>query len=145
MTYIVPDRISKNFTLEEFTIASSKEIPDLEPLFVYLLPWLQEVRTLFGNPVTITSFYRDEEYNRMIGGSSKSAHVKAMAVDFTIREIDNYEGDQLEIYEFLAEIHPDIRICLYKGTRERKWFIHMDCGRIYEPQTYPAWREIKSF
>jgi hypothetical protein len=45
--------------------------------------WLDRVRELSGVPMTITSSYRDPEYNRSVGGAKDSAHtdVPCNAVD----------------------------------------------------------------
>jgi len=48
---------------------------------------LQHVRTSFGEPLILTSAYRDPEYNSVIGGSDKSYHVEGSAYDIACREL----------------------------------------------------------
>ena len=46
---------------------------------------LEEVRSLFGKPIKITSFYRCPELNKKVGGSKTSAHMNGLACDFTVK------------------------------------------------------------
>lgn len=70
---------------------------------------LEQVRTLVGAPITVSSGYRSPALNRAVGGAASSAHVQGLAADIStnklapralallIRESD-IEFDQL-IYE----------------------------------------------
>ena len=49
-----------------------------------LLEILEAIRTLyFGEPIYITSFYRNPEHNKNAGGVAKSYHLLGAAVDVT--------------------------------------------------------------
>ncbi len=44
--------------------------------------------TIFqNNPITITSAWRSEKYNKQIGGEDNSFHCKGMAIDFQVKNI----------------------------------------------------------
>jgi len=45
---------------------------------------MEEVRGIFGKPIRISSGYRCQELNRMVGGSMSSQHTKGQACDFTV-------------------------------------------------------------
>lgn len=45
---------------------------------------LDRVREHFGKPITINSWLRPLEYNKLIGGAPQSAHIQGLAVDFTV-------------------------------------------------------------
>ena len=99
---------------------------------------LEEVRSLFGHPLVITSGYRCLEVNRAIGSKDNSQHCLGQAADF---HIDGYsideiiqkiidsgiEFDQL-IHEFDSWVHLSISdhprrnvlIIDKKGTRQWK-------------------------
>lgn len=48
---------------------------------------LDELRSQYGSPVTITSAYRDPEYNRVVGGGLRSQHQAFTALDFKVRGV----------------------------------------------------------
>ncbi len=120
-------KLTEHFTLDEFTAsqtAARMGIPNVpagdELANVQRTAEVMErVRTLLGNrPILISSGYRCPEVNRAVGGSSTSAHMSGLAVDFTCpgfgspREICNALSphmadlglDQL-IYEFDSWVH----------------------------------------
>ena len=78
----------------------------------------QPLREWVGGPIRVNSFYRCEELNRAIGGSSRSQHCEGRAIDLddihghaTNAEMfeyikDNLNFDQL-IWEFGDEENPD--------------------------------------
>lgn len=78
----------------------------------------EPLREWVGGPIKITSFYRCEELNRAIGGSSRSQHCQGRAIDLddtfghkTNAEMFEYirknlNFDQL-IWEFGDENNPD--------------------------------------
>ena len=78
----------------------------------------EPLRKYVGGPIRIKSFYRCEELNRAIGGSSRSQHCEGRAIDLddtlghkTNAEMyqyikDNLNFDQL-IWEFGDDTNPD--------------------------------------
>lgn len=92
-------RISPHFTLEEMTFsqtAARRGIDNTPPRHIIAnlrrtCGLLEQIRTLFGKPIYISSGYRSLELNRAIGGSANSAHTHGLAVDFTIRGFTPYE------------------------------------------------------
>tara|TARA_A200000159_G_C7188545_1_gene282764 strand:+ start:16 stop:480 length:465 start_codon:yes stop_codon:yes gene_type:complete len=117
-------RLSKNFTLQEFTksqTAERKGIDNtpaeahLENAKVLFENVVQKVRDNFG-PTIINSGYRGPDLNYAIGGSNRSQHCKGQAVDIECPGTPNYdvakwieencEFDQL-ILEFYKPGIPD--------------------------------------
>jgi len=77
--------ISKYFSREEFACecgcgfaAVDKELLDL----------LNLVRERFGRPITINSGCRCEKHNKKVGGKPESYHLKGMAADIVIGQVD---------------------------------------------------------
>lgn len=83
-------KLSPHFMLREFTrsdtakrlgILNSPNATQTENLKRLALT-LEEVRSLLGHPIIITSGYRSPALNRAVGGSTKSDHSHGLAADF---------------------------------------------------------------
>lgn len=84
-------KLSPNFTLEELTHSETavrrgiknEANPVIRNNLTIVACNMERVRELLGNkPIVISSGYRNIEVNRLIGGSTKSAHMEGWAVDF---------------------------------------------------------------
>lgn len=60
------------------------DINSLDNLLTLIVECLQPVRNKLGKPMVITSGYRNDKVNRLVGGSSTSEHKKGMAADFVV-------------------------------------------------------------
>jgi len=96
-------RLSKNFTLDEFTVSQTAERfgIDMHPPEIIVdnirnlvKACLQPLRDEAG-PIYISSGYRPSELNTRIGGSKTSAHVKGNAVDFSVTNMMPYDVCEL--------------------------------------------------
>lgn len=115
-------RLSKNFTLSEFTksqtatrlaIDNTPTTADIDNLTDLTQNVLQHVRDRFG-PIVITSGFRCHQLNHAIGGSNFSQHIIGAAADFVVPERklidvatwiqDHLQFDQL-ILEFSEWLH----------------------------------------
>ena len=101
---------------------SSKHLTNLKAVATNIF---QPCRDYFGKPLAVTSGYRSEALNDLIGGSKRSQHSKGEALDldaqvyggFTNAELfhyikDNLDFDQL-IWEFGNDQEPDWVHCSY--------------------------------
>ena len=92
-------RISKNFTLEEFTasdtakakgisnIPSTQQVTNLCALVHHVL---QPLRDAMGQEIKIGSGYRCQKLNKAVGGVSNSQHLNGEAADLCI------DGDRIK-------------------------------------------------
>lgn len=74
-------------------------------------PKVQCVRNLLGLPMLVTSWYRPDRYNRIIGGADQSWHVTGGALDFRCPSVSADElrvklKPYLEEYELRMENLP---------------------------------------
>ena len=107
----------KYFTIAELTRTNHSEnnIPDAEEvnnLATLVERVLDPAREEFGEPIKVTSGFRSQEVNRLVGGAKSSQHCKGQAADLTcsdnkklFRILAEMEFDQL-IYEFGDENQP---------------------------------------
>lgn len=79
-------KVTEHFTLEELTTTSQKA--DNTPTEVHKAHlkemcenMLEPLRIFYGKPIHINSGYRSAAVNKLIGGSSTSAHSRGYAVD----------------------------------------------------------------
>jgi len=91
----------------------------------------EPLRKWVGGPIKINSFFRSEELNKAIGGSSKSQHCQGRAIDIddvyghkTNAEMyeyikNNLDFDQL-IWEFGSDDNPDWVHVSYVSTDENR-------------------------
>lgn len=88
-------QLAKNFTLEELTysrtaieqglenIPNPQALHSLKNLVTFLL---QPLRDRYGSTIAITSGYRNEAVNLLVGGVANSQHTKGEAADCYIVE-----------------------------------------------------------
>ena len=132
-------RLSKNFTLQEFTKSQTalrhgidntpgdEHLANAKALFEKVV---QPVRDKFGVTV-INSGYRGPKLNEAVGGSSRSQHCKGEAVDIECPGTPNYDvakyiQDNLDFDQLILEFYtpgiPDsgwVHVS-YKSTGNRK-------------------------
>ena len=112
------DKITKNFTLEEFTRSETaermgiKNVPgNREKLALVNLcaKLLQPLRDIYGKPIHINSGYRCPELNKAVGGEANSQHQFGFAADLSI------DGKARELLELIEENHlPFDQAILYR-------------------------------
>jgi hypothetical protein len=74
---------------------------------------LEDVRKMCGgNPVLITSGYRSKELNKLVGGSTKSAHCEGRAADFVIPKY----GSPHDVVERIVLSDLDYDQVIYEGS-----------------------------
>lgn len=112
------------FTIEELIksdTATEKKIDNTPNALItnnlkYVIERLNPIREEFGKPIYVTSGYRCPRLNKLVGGSTKSAHLQGLAVDITTYNRDEnkrlfnlirskYQFDQLIDEKDLSWIH----------------------------------------
>ena len=86
----------------------------------------EPIRNHLGKPIKISSAYRCQQLNKLIGGASGSQHTKAEAFDLELTDrklfdwiIKNVEFDQA-IYEFGNDAHANWFHISYRKGNNRK-------------------------
>lgn len=78
-------KISRYFTVREVTQHDNRRIPiaesDVAKNILSIAIELDKIRSAWGKPLRITSWYRPAAVNRQIGGASRSQHICGRGVD----------------------------------------------------------------
>lgn len=118
------ESISKNISFREATysptairlgIDNTPNDEQLKRMKLVSERCFEPMRTWYGKPIKINSFFRSEKLNTAIGGSDSSQHCLGEAIDIDVDKdnlklfnwiLQNLEFDQC-IYEFGTSLEPD--------------------------------------
>ena len=75
------DKLRDNFSVYEFACSDDTQVI---PVHTEHLNKLQSLRLRIGKPLKLTSAFRSYDYNKSIGGASKSQHVLGTATDLAL-------------------------------------------------------------
>jgi zinc D-Ala-D-Ala carboxypeptidase len=130
-------QLSEHFTLEELVFsdyATRKGInnnpsPKVIANLNILCETLERVRTLLGNPMTVSSGYRSTELNRALNGAPTSGHISGYAADFTCRKF----GSPIEIVKAIKASGIKYDQLIEEGT-----WVHISIDPRMRQQTLTA-------
>ena len=125
-------KLSENLSLAEVTksataikhgIANEPTQEHLQNLKSVAENVFQPIREHFAMPVGVSSGYRSNALNNLIGGSKRSQHSKGEALDL---DADIYGGiTNRDIFEFIKD-HLDFDQLIYEfGTEEEPAWVHV--------------------
>ena len=111
---------SPHFKLSEFKCHNGKPVPpEYYGNLRKLMSMLEEIRTACGDrPITIVSGYRTPDYNKKVGGASKSQHKYAAAADIKVAGLSPSEvyakcntivGNRGGVGKYTTFTHIDVR------------------------------------
>ena len=133
-------RLSKNFTLDEFTQSQTAERfgIDMHPPEIIVdnirnlvKACLQPLRDEAG-PIYISSGFRALELNTRIGGSKTSAHVQGNAVDFSVTNMTPFD-----VCELIVAMELPIDQVIHEFGR----WTHMGVADILRGEQLTAYRK----
>lgn len=120
--------LSPNFSLAELTVSATAKIHDIpnSPGTVeltnlrYLALKLEKVKEILGNkPVIITSAFRSQELNRVIGGAKNSQHMTGLAADLVCPEYGGPYDVFLKLAQYPVEL--DFDQLIFEHVGKSKW------------------------
>ncbi|MGE8061510.1 D-Ala-D-Ala carboxypeptidase family metallohydrolase [Pseudomonas sp. NPDC089547] len=126
--------ITPHFTLDEMTVSQlaardgfdNTPPPEARANLQLLCGALEQVRALFGMPIIVSSGYRSERVNRLIGGAPKSQHVQGLAADFTVIEISPRDtarkiiDSSIVFDQLILEFDGWVHLSVTRGTPRRQ-------------------------
>lgn len=103
-------QLTPHFTLAELTASTKARAHDLDntpppeivPRLVRTAEMLERIRSTLGVPVIVTSGYRSQAVNRLVGGVATSDHTQGHAADIVAPAY----GTPLQIARALAPLVP---------------------------------------
>ena len=131
-------KLSKNFTYEELChsgVAERKGLKNrpktkeeervvIENLKALCMEVLQPLRDYLEKPVVISSGYRSEEVNRMVGGVKGSQHLRGEAADIHVENTEHL----LKIMHFIMEKTDFDQLIWEKNKAGTQW-VHVSYRR----------------
>lgn len=116
------EQLSPNFNRREFACKGSQCCGGVAPIDPRLIDALQELRTLVGSPIHVTSGFRCFTHNQSVGSAPSSQHCKGLAADIRVDSLDTDD---------LAEFAESIEAFRRGGIGQAETFVHVDVrGRI---------------
>ncbi|PYB72214.1 peptidase M15 [Pseudomonas sp. LB-090624] len=126
--------ITPHFTLDEMTVSQlaardgfdNIPPPDARANLKLLCCALEQVRALFDAPIIVSSGYRSDKVNRLIGGASNSQHVHGLAADFTVIEVSPRETvrriseSSVPFDQLILEFDKWVHLSVARGTPRRQ-------------------------
>lgn len=122
--------LSRHFRLSEFCV-TSQDFDNFKisyPIFLNitkLVNVLEVCRQYIEKPITITSGYRPELLNDLVGGADNSYHLVGSAVDMVFPDTDTYD----KVWDYLSQCYSGYNlyyptIAELLGSRSKR-FIHL--------------------
>jgi len=118
------NNISPHITYAEATRTSAQadNTPNAEQLKAMRLladNVFEPLRAIVGQPIIITSFFRSEKVNKMIGGASTSQHTKGEAIDIKL------PGRNKSLFEIIRNQLPFDQLIWEMGTDQEPAWVHV--------------------
>lgn len=117
----------KYFTMEElcYTRHDVENKPNEEQktaLTILVNKVLDVAREKLQNPIMVTSGFRSEKLNKLVGGASSSQHCKGEAADLDC-------SDNKKLFDILSELEFD-QLIWEKGDDKQPAWVHVSYKRI---------------
>ena len=104
---MIKDKLTEHFTYDEMTATDYREnklTTEAKINLVYLCRKLEAVRAIVGYPLIISSGYRSDKINSLVGGASNSLHRSGRACDIVTSHLSKSDVDFL--FETLEDTSP---------------------------------------
>jgi len=89
----------------------------------YIASTLEEIRAILNVPVKVTSGFRNNTLNKLVGGSPTSGHTKGLCAD--IQPIDMSIEDAFELIQFNKDKCPSLKKCIKEKVGGSEW-LHIE-------------------
>jgi len=84
---------------------------------------LEEIRTLLGTPLKVSSGFRNGLLNKAVGGSPTSGHTKGLCADF--KPVDMSVEEAYDLVLTNKSKCPSLKKCIFESVKGAKW-LHIE-------------------
>ena len=118
------------FTLEEMTrsdvakregIDNTPGLQETEALTALVEDVLDPLREMYGHPIHVTSGYRCDKLNRVVGGAKTSQHLRGEAADITTGK----RGENAKLYGLIEKYFDYDQLIWEHGTDKEPSWVHV--------------------
>jgi len=113
----------------QHNINNMPDINSLDCMLDLIVFCLQPVRDILEKPMIISSGFRNEQLNKIVGGDVNSQHKKGQAVDFTVPGLsvnavfNIIQSSKIEYDQLINEYNKWIHISFVRGKNRKKIII----------------------
>lgn len=125
MAYKIDGRLVEHFTLAEMCNKEAKEDVKLviTSEVVEFAQMMEKLRKWYNKPMTVNSWFRTANYNRLCGGASNSLHLDGLACDISLPNLTDLQFEHFrDKWKSICEQHKKIG-----GINRYRWGLHFDC------------------
>jgi len=79
--HITFEEATQSATAKKMNIANIPSVEELASMVTVANECFEKIRSWYGKPIRINSFFRCAELNKLVGGARNSQHVKGEAID----------------------------------------------------------------
>lgn len=120
MNYFKEIELYQSYTANNNGIDNTPGKDILQGLIYIRDNYLNPIRERFGSPIIISSGYRCEKLNKLVGGVSTSNHLYGHAFDL-VPQNKNIKGLYDTIQQFLKETNLPFDELIYEKSGNSKW------------------------
>lgn len=119
MKYFTLSELCRSETAIANGISNEPNLKERANLIKLVETLLDPLRERLGKPLIVNCAFRNKQVNKLVGGSSTSAHVKGLAADLRIR------GNNIRIKDELLKSGLDFDQCILYYNRNSPSFVHL--------------------
>ena len=102
MKYFTLNELIKSDTAKRHKIENIPNAQEKSNLILLVDKILDPLREAYGKPIIVTSGFRCEELNKVVGGSKKSHHRTGQAAD--IRTLEDTPEENKKLFDLIIEL-----------------------------------------
>jgi len=118
----------KSDTATKYGINNMPNLQQLDNMLKLIVLCLQPIRDKLNKPMMVTSGFRCEQLNKLVGGAKTSQHLEGKAVDFIVPNasissvIDFIKKSGIEYDQLINEYDKWVHISYNKGHNRKQSF-----------------------